>query len=204
MKKLFFLFFTFILVFVLSAFSFAEDDLLNYRWVDVQSTVNQVFGSNGNVYSLDDVNITIWLPEEYISINPTEAELDNSCIGCYAMGNDSFVLINYSDSEGIDLDGYYNYRVQQGLPIEKILVNDIPAILQDDLENNSFLLMFQTQENKFLQFIFSPLSNPVNGIIMSSIQSTVGEEPAPVVESEPVEVPETPAPLHPVSTLISK
>lgn len=204
MKKLVLSFFVLVFLLTICSSVFADETLLNYRWEDVQSTVNQVFGSDGTFYRIDDVNATIWLPSEYISIDPVEAELGSDCIGCYMMGDSSFVLINYTDSEGIDLESYYNQCIMQGTPIEKVLINDIPAIEQDTPANNSFLLMFQTQDNKFLQFIFSPLSNPVNGIIMSSIQSTVPEESAPAVEPEPAEVSETPAPVNPVSGLISK
>ena len=204
MKKLVFSFLVLVFLLTICSVVFADDTLLNYRWEDVQSTVTQVFGSNGTFYTIEKINATIWLPSEYSSIDPVEADLDSSCIGCYMMGDGSFVLINYTDSEGLDLDSYYNQCVLQGISVQKVLINDIPALEQDTPANNSFLLMFQTQENKFLQFIFSPLSNPVNGIIMSSIQSTVPEESAPAVEPESVEVPATPAPVNPVSGLISK
>lgn len=204
MKKVFFLLLALVFVLSIPYVAFAEDTLLNYRWVDVQNTVKQVFGSSGTFYPIDEVNATIWLPDEFVSVDPSEADLNDSCIGFYLMGDNAFVLINYIDSDGLDLDSYYNQCIQQGTSIEKVLINDIPALEQDTPANNSFLLMFQTQENKFLQFIFSPLSNPVNGIIMSSIQSTVPEESAPAVEPEPAEVSETPAPVNPVSGLISK
>lgn len=199
MKKLLSLIIALALVFSLSAFASAE---MNYKWVDVQNAVQQSFGSSGKFYPINEVNATIWLPDEFISVDPAEAEMGEGCIGFYVLGGNDYVLINYTDSDGLDLEGYYNEALQKGADVGKILVNDIPAIEQDNSADNSFLLMFQTQENKFLQFIFAPLSNPVYGLIMSSIQSTVTEEPVP--DAKDAEIPAAPAPVNPVSGLISK
>ena len=201
MKKFLSLIIALVFIFSLSGLASAE---LNYRWIDVQDIVHQSFGSSGKFYPIEEVNATIWLPDEFTSIDPAEAGIGDGCIGFYVLGGNDYVLINNTDSDGLDLEGYYNEALQKGNVVARILVNDIPAIEQDNSSENSFLLMFQTQDNKFLQFIFSPLSNPVYGLIMSSIQSTVTDDPAPVVEPESVEVPATPAPVNPVSGLISK
>ena len=204
MKKLISVFLAVLLVLSLSLYALGDENLPNYKWEHVEKIVQDTFGSNGNVYQIKNIDASIWLPGEYISVDPVQEGLGPDCLGLFLMG-DSFVLINYTDPEGLDLNSYYDYSIQQGLQVEKVLVNDIPAILQDNPQEDSFLLMFQTQENKFLQFIFSPLSNPVNGIIMSSIQSTVAQEPTPVESSsESTGVSEPAAPTNPVSGLIYK
>ena len=196
MKKFLSFIIAIVLIFSLSAIASAE---LNYRWIDVQDIVHQSFGSSGKVYPIDEVNATIWLPDEYISVDPAEAGMGDSCVGFYVLGGNVYVLINYADSEGLDLNGYYYEALQKGAAVQRILVNDIPAIEQDNIADDSYLLMFQTRDNKLLQVIFSPLSNPVNGLIMSSIQPTdVAEETVEEAPAEPV------APVNPVSGLISK
>ena len=195
MKKFLSLIIALVFVFSLSAVASAE---LNYKWVDVQNAVQQSFGTTGKVYPIEEVNATIWLPDEYTSVDPAEAGVGDGCIGFYVLGGNAYVLINYSDSEGLDLDGYYNEALQNGAAVEKILVNDIPAVEQDNVEDDSYLLMFHTRDDKLLQVIFSPLSNPVNGFIMSSIQPTDVVEETAEVAAEPA------APVNPVSGLISK
>lgn len=195
MKKFLSLIIALVFVFSLSAVASAE---LNYKWVDVQNAVQQSFGTTGKVYPIEEVNATIWLPDEYTSVDPAEAGVGDGCIGFYVLGGNAYVLINYSDSEGLDLDGYYNEALQNGAAVEKILVNDIPAVEQDNVEDDSYLLMFHTRDDKLLQVIFSPLSNPVNGFIMSSIQPTDVAEETAEVAAEPA------APVNPVSGLISK
>ena len=113
----------------------------------------------------------------------------------------NYVLVNYTSSDSMDLESFYTQLLQQGANVYKILVNDIPALEQDN--DGSYMITFQTQEGKFLEFLFGPSSNPVYGLVMSSIISTVEEEPVPI-EPESVEVPATPTPENPVSRLISK
>jgi hypothetical protein len=202
MKKIISLFLSIILIFSLSVHALADDNLLNYRWNDVEQIVQDSFGSTGNIWPIDEVNVTMWLPKEFIPVDPAAEGFEN-CLGLFTSSDGvSYVLINYIDSDGLDLNSYYNYTRDQAPNIYKILVNDIPALEQDSTD--SFMVMFMTQEGKLLQFLFSPASNPVYGLVMSSIQSTVAEEAVPVVEPEPVEVPATPAPVNPVSGLISK
>ena len=195
MKKYLSLILALVFVFSLSAAASAE---LNYKWVDVQNAVQQTFGGTGTFYPIEEVNATIWLPDEYTSVDPAEAGMGDGCVGFYVLGGNAYVLINYTDSEGLDLNGYYNEALQKGADVGKVLVNDIPAIEQDNLAEDSFLLMFHTRDDKLLQFIFSPLSNPVNGFIMSSIQPTDVAEETVEVAAEPA------TPVNPVSSLISK
>ena len=195
MKKFFFLLLALVLVFSLSSTASAE---LNYKWVDVQNAVQQTFGGTGKFYPIEEVSATIWLPDEYTSVDPAEAGMGDGCVGFYVLGENAYVLINYTDSEGLNLDGYYNEALQKGADVGKILVNDIPAIEQDNVAEDSFLLLFHTRDDKLLQVIFSPLSNPVNGFIMSSIQPTDVAEETAEVAAEPA------APVNPVSGLISK
>lgn len=202
MKKVLSVFLLIALLCSLSSLAFAEENLLNYRWVDVQNIVNDAFGSDGNTWSLDEVNATIWLPSVFSPVDHSGEGLED-CIDLFVtQDGGSYVLVNYTSADGMDLESYYNQLIQQGANASKILVNDIPALEQDTA--NSYMITFQTQDGKFLEILFAPISNPVYGLVMSSIQSTVPEEPVPVAEPEPVEVPATPAPVNPVSGLISK
>ena len=202
MKKAISLFLFITLIFSFSFTAYAEEDLLNYRWRDVEKIVQESFGADGNIWPIDEVNVTMWLPGEYSSVDPAAEGLDNDCIRLFVSSVGSgYVIITYSDADGVDLENYYNYSLGQGVSSYKILVNDIPAVEQD--REDSFMLTFSTQEGKFLQFLFGPSSNPVYGLVMSSIMSTVEEEPLPI-EPESVEVPATPTPENPVSRLISK
>ena len=195
MKKFLSLIIALVFVFSLAAVASAE---LNYKWVDVQNTIQQVFGSDGTFYPIEEVNATFWLPDEYVSVDPAEAGVGDECLGLYTLGGNSYVLINYTDGNGLDIDSYYTVCVEKGLDVDKVLINDIPAIIQDDAGSDSFLLMFVTRDNKLLQFIFSPLSNPIGGIVMCSIQPTDIAEETAEVAAEPA------APVNPVSGLISK
>lgn len=198
MKKVLSLFLALALLCSLSAFAFADDDLLNYKWEHVEKILQDNFGSDATVWPLEQVNATIWLPNAYYSVDPAELELD-SCIAFFTTESGSdYILVNYADSEGLPLEGYYAYYYQDGQEVYNILVNDIPAVEQD--MEDTFAVTFQTRDAKYLQFIFAPSTNPLYGYILCSIQPTDQAEEVveEVVEAEP------PAPVNPVSGLIHK
>ncbi len=200
MKKSISIFLALIVVLSFSVSAFADGDIPNYRWIDVENNVINVFGDAGNVYPLEEVNATFWLPSEFISHDPAEEGMDETCIGLYATADAGhYIFVDYRDAEGLTLDSYFAYAFQQGFSVSRILVNDIPAIYQEDPANNTFTLMFQTRDDKLLEFFFSPLSSSLYGIVMCSIQPTDVKEEA--VEEAPVE---PVVPVNPVSGLISK
>lgn len=201
MKKIISVFLLAVLLSSISSFAFAEEDLLNYRWIDVEKIVNDSFGSDGTIWPINEVNATIWLPNIFSPIDHSGEGLED-CIDLFVTEDGAnYVLVNYTSSDSMDLESFYTQLLQQGANVYKILVNDIPALEQDN--DGSYMITFQTQEGKFLEFLFGPSSNPVYGLVMSSIISTVEEEPVPI-EPESVEVPATPTPENPVSRLISK
>ena len=199
MKKVISLFLSIALIFTLSAFAFADEELLNYRWRDVEEIVQASFGSDGNIWPIDEVNATMWLPGNFVPADPSAEGFGDDCIGLFVSSEGAgYVLISYTAADKVDLDNYYNFSLEQGVDSFKILINDIPAVEQD--KEDSFIVTFLTQEEKLLQFLFSPVSNPVYGLVMCSIKSTVEEEPV----TEETEVIEPVAPKNPVSSLISK
>ena len=125
----------------------------------------------------------------------TEEDKADGTIAFYTTGNENnFLLLNYSSYENLTIETFYYYFLQNGYSVELISVNGIPAILQRDETRNQILLIFQTRDGKFLQLIFSPLSDEVIfAPIIASIQPNVEEDSA-----------ESVIPVNPVSTLISK
>ena len=52
MKKIISVFLLAVLLSSISSFAFAEEDLLNYRWIDVEKIVNDSFGSDGTIWPM--------------------------------------------------------------------------------------------------------------------------------------------------------
>ena len=72
MKKLISFFLAVFVVLSISAFVFADENLINYRWVDVEKNVQETFGSTGNTWLIKEVDATIWFPSEYSSLDPAQ------------------------------------------------------------------------------------------------------------------------------------
>ena len=194
MKRLISLFLVLLLICALNLHAFADEEN-EYNWEDAQAFVGSKILSEGNYWSIDEVDATIWLPGIFTPAELTEEDKADGTIAFYTTGNENnFLLLNYSSYENLTIETFYYYFLQNGYSVELISVNGIPAILQRDETRNQILLIFQTRDGKFLQLIFSPLSDEVIfAPIIASIQPNVEEDSA-----------ESVIPVNPVSTLISK
>ena len=198
MKKILSLLLSLLLLFSLSATAFAEENPVEYHWMDTFGQILDTFAGHGNLLRIEEVDALVWLPDIFIPVTLTEEDEQNGTIGIFVMeDSDAFVLFNYSEIPDITLDSLYTYYSQNNHTVEKVSVNNIPAILDRDEENNTLTLTYQTQEGKFFQVIFSPVSDEhfasLFDLVISSIQPDFEAESA-----EPA------VPTNPVSGLISK
>ena len=194
MKKIFSLFLAVLLLGTRISLAFADGEPLEYNWADAQSYVGDSILSDGTFWDIDEVDASFWLPSIFTPVELTDEDRADGTIGFYS-GADGYVLLYYSDYENLTLEIFYNYFIENGYNVELITVNGLPAILQREEDANQLILSLQTQEGKFLQFLFSPLSSEVIFTpVIASIQPHIEE----TTEEEPV------IPTNPVSGLISK
>jgi len=193
MKKYCSLFLVFAILLSLPSISFAET---SYSWSEAEAMINEIFGDEKTIWSIDEVDASICLPNLFSPNTLTEEDLENGLVYIYSTESDSaFLLMYYTDSEGLTLDSFYSYYIQNGHDVEMIDVNGIPAALLRDVENDALLLIFLTRDGKIFQTIFSPLSmEAICDLIIPSIRPNVKEE----------ESVEPSVPVNPVSGLISK
>lgn len=197
MKKFVSLLLALIIVLSLGVVSFADGEITRYDWSETEPLIEQAFGESGNTWTIEEVNADFWLPSIYSSVELTPEQRADGCIGFYAAeGRNDYVLLNYTDSDGLALDSYLYYFLQNGSDVYMISVNGIPAIYLREPEKNSALLVFQTVEGKFFQLIFSPLAG--EEVFQYSIISIRPHEEQVEEPAEPV------VPINPVSGLISK
>ena len=200
MKKLGFLILVLVIVFSISSVAVAEDKNATYNWDSVIDIIAEVFPDTSKFWIVEDVDAVFWLPDAYISQELTDEDLENNSVGCFlSESGNSLIYLTYSD-EGITLDNYFNALKQNGYDVEMVSVNDIPAIIFRNAENDAMFLIYQTQEGKIFQIMFTgyldeSLSTIYN-LVISSIQPHHVEEVE--VSDEPV------TSTNPVSSLISK
>lgn len=198
MKKIFSLFLVVALMLSLSALAFAEEDidieLVEYNWADAEYVFKQEFAGNSTKWYIEEVDATLWLPSAFVAEELTEEDRANDLIKIFASPNGgNFILLSYSDVENFSVFALYAVMSDAGEDATLVSVNDIPAVLLRDKENSSLVLMFATREEKLFQVVFMPLEDEeLFELIIDSIQ--------PYVE----EVEDAPAPVNPVSGLISK
>ena len=195
MKKIISLLFVLSLVLSLSVFSYGEE-IIEYNWIDVESTAKQSFGV-GNTWEVEEVDASFWLPADFSPLELTAEDLADDCIGFYSvLGSDLYVMLNYTDSQGLTLDSFLSYLQQNNADAYKITINSIPALYLREADKNTALLVFQTQAGKFFQVIFSPLdAEEMFQFCAISIRPHLEE----IVSSTELSVPS-----NPVSGLISK
>ena len=197
MKKFISVLLALILVLSLSVFSLADVEITEYNWSETEPLIQQAFGEPGNTWTIEEVEADIWLPSNYSPVELTPEQKAEGCIGFYAAeGRNDYVLLNYSDSEGLTLDSFLYYFQQNNADVYTISINGIPAIYLREPDKGTALLIFQTVEGKFFQVIFSPLEGEAAfqySVISIRPHEEQAEEPA-----EPV------VPVNPVSGLISK
>lgn len=197
MKKIVSLLLAVIFALSFSVVSFADSEISTYDWSETEPLIEQAFGESGNTWTIDEINADFWLPSIYSPVELTPDQLADGCIGFYAAeGRNDYVLLNYTDSDGLTLDAYLYYFLQNGSDVYMISVNGIPAIYLREPEKNSALLVFQTVEGKFFQMIFSPLAG--EEVFQYSIISIRPHEEHVEELVEPV------VPVNPVSGLIFK
>ena len=198
MKKIFSLFLIFVLLFSLSAVSFADGEEAEYNWGDVVPIISNVFSGDGALWRIKDVEAVMWLPGVFIPADLSEDDAQSECIGFFTTESGSAsILLYYVDMDGISLNDLYSYYKQNDIVAEMVSVNGIPAILQKNTDSDMLILTFQTRDGKLFQVLFSPISDENYAkffdMVISSIQPDVIEEPV-----------ETVVPQNPVSGLISK
>ena len=199
MKKIVSFVLAIVLVLSASVFSFAaaDENIIEYNWDSAVDIVVDVFPSSTKMLYVEEVDAYFWLPDAYLLQELTPEDLENNSVGCFLSGSgNSLVYLTYSD-QGITLDTYYAALKQNGYDVEMVSVNDIPAVIFRNAENDAMFLIFQTQEGKIFQFMFTPYLDEglstIYNLIISSIQPHVEEVPEEPVSSE-----------NPVSKLISK
>ena len=197
MKKVISVLFSIILILSLCDISFADNNITEYNWSEVESVVEKAFGEPGNTWTIEEVDADIWLPGKYQPVELTSEEIADGCIGFYsAEGRSDYVLLNYSDSNGLTLDTLLYYFLQNGSDVYRLSVNGVPAIYVREPDKGTALLTFQTVEGKLFQLVFSPLAG--EEVFQYSIISIRPHEEISEVSAEPV------VSVNPVSGLISK
>ncbi len=199
MKKILSLLLSLLLLFSFSAFAFAEEDVTSYNWATTAARSLEVFPGHNRIYTIEEVDALIWLPDIFLPVNPSEEDFENGCIGMFVVeDSDAFVLLSYSDLSGITLDALSSYYTQNGRDARIVTVNGIPALLVRDAENNNLSLSYQTRDGLLFQVVLSPALDDnyasLYEMVIASIQPTLEED-----TDEPA-----PAPQNPVSSLISK
>jgi len=188
----------FVFVFTLSFSTFADNtSITTFSWSDAADIINDVFADSSSYWLVEEVDAVFWLPNFFISKELTEEDRDNKCVGCFVSNSgNAFIYITYSD-DGITLDSFYNALSQSGYDVEMVSVNEIPAIIFRNAENDSMFLIYQTQQGKLFQIMFTGYLDEnlptIYDLVISSIQPRVEE-----VSEEPV------SSDNPVSGLISK
>ena len=157
MKKIISFLMAAVLVLSLGIVSFA-DEITEYSWAETESIAKQSLGE-GNTWDVEEVDASFWLPAEFTPIELTAEDIADGSIGFYSVPDGGlYVMLNYAESEGLTLDSYMSYFQQNGADIYKLSINGIPAIYLREPENDSAILVFQTQAGKFFQVVFSPLT----------------------------------------------
>ncbi len=193
MKKYCSLFLVFAIFLSLSSVSFAET---SYSWSEAEAMINEIFGDEKTIRSIDEVDASICIPNLFSPNSLAEEDIKNGLIYMYATESGSaFLLMYYTDSEGLTLENFYSYYVQNGYDVEMVEVNGISAALLRDVEDDALLLIYLTQDGKIFQVVFSPLSmEAIYDLIIPSIRPNEKEE----ITVEPS------VPKNPISGLISK
>ena len=195
MKKLISFLLTFSLMFVFSALCFA-DNFFEYSWSTQESNFYDRFGNQYLPWLVEEVDAQLFASITFLPVELTEADRADGCIGFLASDTGEYIAFYYTDSDGLTLDALYNYYIQNNYLADSISVNDIPAVLLHDDNNNILILTYLTQNNKLFQIMFSPLSEKADvfDYVIASIQPYVEE----TSDTEPV------VSVNPVSGLISK
>lgn len=203
MKKMISFFLAFVFIVILPVFSFA-DNSREYNWSDIESRLNETLGENALVCEIEEVDALISLPYSYALVPLTEQDKADGCIGIAVSteNNSEYVMFYYTNANGATLDGLYAYFSQNG-SANAVAVNGVPAILQRDEANGFLILTYQTVENQLFQIMFSPLS--MEESLFDYIIASIRPHAAVELSADSAEsASEAPAPVNPVSGLISK
>ena len=197
MKKALSLFLSLLFLLSLASVAIADEATTEYNWVDVKDTIHEVFHEHINFWLIGEVDTMICLPDIFLSIELTEEDISNGTIAFFwEEESGAFVILTYSELSDLNLDSLFAYYSQNGYDVKMVSVNGIPAILEKNTEGNTLTLTFYTRDNMFFQVISSPLdedSVQLYELVFSSIQPSIKDDAA-----------EPPAPVNPVSSLISK
>lgn len=187
MKKFISLFLICVIIMCFSSFAYADDDVKSYTWAE---------RSDGYHWYIEEVDADFWMPDTFLPVELTEADRAEDIIGFLSNEDGSYSVLFYSIDGDFSLYTFFGYCMDSGRDAEIVTVNSLPALVLRDPENNVASLIFQTQEKNLFQFSFSPLGNDT---LMEQVFSSI--RPHQEVE---VEGSSKPAPVNPVSTLISK
>ncbi len=195
MKKYISFLLAFSLILAFSASCFA-DNSFDYSWSTQESNFYDRFGNQYLPWLVEEVDAQLFAPNSFLPVELSDADRADGCIGFLTSDTGEYIALYYTNSDGLTLDTLYNYYTQNNYLADSISVNDIPAVLLHDDNNNILILTFLTQNNKFFQIMFSPLSEKADvfDYVIASIQPYVEE----TSDTEPV------VSVNPVSGLISK
>ena len=166
MKKLFALMLALCLMLGCTALADVE-----VNWEDVEDAVE-----GGDFVTIEELGLDIWIPDDYVDM-----ELDESytSVGYFklfgAEDGSGAVAFQYIEAAAdVDLLEAVN-AIEGASGAESMIINGLPCVNFDLLEQNASCLAFNTQKGNILVITFAPISSDdfkaKAQFIMASIQS---------------------------------
>ena len=152
----------------------AETAVSSVTWNDVAPVVESA-GISGGFYSIEEMGLKIWLPDE---LNSVEVSEEDAAAGRYAVLTDAdqscALFIDAVNVEGMTLDQAYNNAVANGMTEPEIVnVNGIDTLSYKDEANNTAAVVLVDTNCNMIIFSFLPINvegaELVFGIIAASI-----------------------------------
>ena len=129
----------------------------------------------GDFYSLEEMGLKIWLPDELYSVEVTEEEAASGVYAKLADEEQTCVLTIYAlHVDGMTLDQAYQNAVNSGMKEPEIVtINGIDAVSYESEETNEGAIVLVDTNDNMIFFTFSPINDEGAKMIFYIIGSSI-------------------------------
>ncbi len=144
-------------------------------WEEVGGAAVEAYGLEGDFVTFDEMGLSIWIPSDLSSVEPSEEDVANGRYALY-IDNDQecYLAVDAINVEGMTLDQALENAVNNGMTEpEMVTINGLDAVTYADPNNNIGVIVLVDTNSNMIIFSFGPVDSDEGKIAYGVIASSL-------------------------------
>ena len=153
-KKLLMSLMAIIIVLSISIVAFSEEKENNLIWKEFGPLVETAFEGEAHFDTIEEVEAKIWIPDKLTPQILLQEDKDVGAIRWYSTEDETFMIyITYINANGMSLDTFQEYLLEENVDAEMATVNEIPCVIAYNEDKDVLYGTYLTSNGYFFHFL---------------------------------------------------